>query len=361
MGVKLGAKKLASGKTSLFIDYNYKGNRKKEYIGIVLDSPTTPEIRAKNKEKRRLAESIRAKRELEIVSVDYEVSDIRMRTNTDFLTYYENFTKSYNKKDIRLVEASLRYFKEFIGKKSLSAKELTEDLCNAFYDDLTDKLNASTPANYFKKFKMVLKKAVKDKLFKESPAKDIKIVTSEEVTKDILTFDEIQRLAETPCPNSEVKRAFLFMLNTGLRWCDTLNLQFKDIDFKASRLVITQLKVKKSSKNATLYIDLNPTALKLLEIKKGEPEDKVFNLPSHTGGLKDLRSWVNKAGITKHITFHCARHSFITNVLSNGANIKTASALAGHSSTRHTEKYTHIVDELKKRAVYSLPDINVEF
>ena len=65
MGVKLGEKKLASGKTSLFIDYNYKGSRKKEYIGIVLDNPTTLEIRAKNKEKRRLAESIRAKRELE--------------------------------------------------------------------------------------------------------------------------------------------------------------------------------------------------------------------------------------------------------------------------------------------------------
>ncbi|MBP7193037.1 MAG: tyrosine-type recombinase/integrase, partial [Bacteroides sp.] len=46
--------------------------------------------------------------------------------------------------------------------------------------------------------------------------------------------------------------------------------------------------------------------------------------------------------------FHCGRHSFITNIMANGANIKTAASLAGHSTTRHTEKYVHIIDELKQ-------------
>lgn len=61
------------------------------------------------------------------------------------------------------------------------------------------------------------------------------------------------------------------------------------------------------------------------------------------------------------ITFHCARHSFITNIMANGANIKTAASLAGHSTTRHTEKYVHIIDELKQKAVDSLPDIIVNY
>ena len=71
--------------------------------------------------------------------------------------------------------------------------------------------------------------------------------------------------------------------------------------------------------------------------------------------------WVKRANIHKHITFHCARHSFITNIMANGANIKTAASLAGHSTTRHTEKYVHIIDELKQKAVDSLPDIIVNY
>ena len=59
--------------------------------------------------------------------------------------------------------------------------------------------------------------------------------------------------------------------------------------------------------------------------------------------------------------FHCARHSFITNIMANGANIKTAASLTGHSTTRHTEKYVHIIDELKQKAVDSLPDIIVNY
>lgn len=59
--------------------------------------------------------------------------------------------------------------------------------------------------------------------------------------------------------------------------------------------------------------------------------------------------------------FHTARHSFITNIMANGANIKTAASLAGHSTTRHTEKYVHIIDELKQKAVDSLPDIIVNY
>ena len=65
--------------------------------------------------------------------------------------------------------------------------------------------------------------------------------------------------------------------------------------------------------------------------------------------------------LAQPITFHLARHSFITNIMANGANIKTAASLAGHSTTRHTEKYVHIIDELKQKAVDSLPDIIVNY
>ncbi len=65
--------------------------------------------------------------------------------------------------------------------------------------------------------------------------------------------------------------------------------------------------------------------------------------------LKSLKHWVKLAGIQKHITWHCARHSFAVNILNNGAIIKTVASLLGHSGLQHTEKYTRAVDELKQK------------
>jgi len=65
----------------------------------------------------------------------------------------------------------------------------------------------------------------------------------------------------------------------------------------------------------------------------------------------------SSAGIPKHITWHCARYSFGVNLLIMKNDVKTVSGLLGHSSIRMTEVYTRFVDELKKEAVDSLPDI----
>ena len=57
--------------------------------------------------------------------------------------------------------------------------------------------------------------------------------------------------------------------------------------------------------------------------------------------------------------FHILRHSFAVNILNNGANIKTVASLLGHSGIQHTEKYTRAVDELKQKAINSLPELDL--
>ena len=64
-----------------------------------------------------------------------------------------------------------------------------------------------------------------------NPTDGIGLMQFDEVTKAILSLKEIQKLAITPCPNNEVKRAFLFSCYCGLRWCDVHQLQYKDIDY----------------------------------------------------------------------------------------------------------------------------------
>jgi len=88
----------------------------------------------------------------------------------------------------------------------------------------------------------------------------------------------------------------------------------------------------------------------LLHIQSAEPY----------GCLKDIRIWVKRAGIDKHITWHCARHSFAVNLLGEcQTDIKTVASLLVHSGLKHTEKYTRAVDSLKEKAVNSLPEITL--
>jgi len=85
----------------------------------------------------------------------------------------------------------------------------------------------------------------------------------------------------------------------------------------------------------------------------------IFSLPLYESCSKSAKRWVKRAGINKHISWHCARHSFAANILNNGANTQTITSLLGHSGLKHTEKYTRAVDKLKSEAINSLPALNM--
>ena len=104
------------------------------------------------------------------------------------------------------------------------------------------------------------------------------------------------------------------------------------------------------------------STIKIKQVKSriGAPADKnclIFDLPTYESCCKSVKRWVKRAGIDKHISWHCARHSFAVNILNNGANIKTVASLLGHSGLKHTEKYTRAVDKLKEEAINSLPEL----
>lgn len=371
MGITLGKKQLKKGRVSLYLDYCYNGMRRKEYLGIILDPPTSVENRSENKNKVLMARQIKAKKELEFLSAEYQLNhveptfDRKLLSNKertpDFYALMEEFLETYQKKDKKMVQACISQLRAFTKKKKLPLTLITKEFCISFLEYLRDHLRGNTPTGYFKKFKMCLARCVEKKLIGSNPAEGIRMMQFDEVTKAILSIKEIQKLATTPCSNNEVKRAFLFSCFCGLRWCDIYQLRYKDIDFPSHRLTIVQQKVQSHSKSAILHLNLNHTAIKLLLKSQGREHDLVFALPSYSYTLRILGEWVKQARIHKHITFHCARHSFITNIMANGANIKTAASLAGHSTTRHTEKYVHIIDELKQKAVDSLPDIMVNY
>jgi site-specific recombinase XerD len=70
-----------------------------------------------------------------------------------------------------------------------------------------------------------------------------------------------------------------------------------------------------------------------------------------------LREWVMGAGITKKMTFHCARHSFATLQLSMNTDIYTVSKLLGHRHLKTTEIYAKVIDKKKIEAASKIPQL----
>ena len=305
-----------------------------------------------------LADNIRAKRELDLAASDHDYIP-KFKRDTDFLAYFQAFKDSYKNKDVRLVIAVLKYFTSFLNDeeiKYLPVKSLDEQLCKDFKNYLESKVHGETISNYYTKFRSAIQAAVKEKLILADVSAGVKIVKSDGLKKDILNLDEIVLLSKARCGNDQVKRAFFFSLNTGLRFCDVKALAWKNID--NDKIRFTQAKTKNTSSASNLTIDLNQTAFNMIG-SRGKPDEKVFNLPSSTACNKDLKNWVKAAKIEKHITWHCARHSIAVNLLDNGTDVKTVASVLGHSGLKHVDKYLRVIDERKKQAVNRLPEIKI--
>lgn len=364
MGITLGRKSLRNGRLSLYLDYCFNGKRQRQYLGIILDSPTDKHTRATNRAKLQLAQVLRSQKEIEYLKERYPFRTTEMPftlpqttgNRIDFFSFAEEYLAQYHQKDIRLVRGVFTQLRKF-HTGVLLLNDITPRFCHSFLDYLHRNLNGNSPVNYFKKFKMCLNACVESGLILQNPANGIRLPQYNDVTKEILSEKELTQLALTPCRNSEVKRAFLFSCMSGLRWCDVKLLCYRNINFTQKRLTLIQKKVAGHSSHSVLHLNLNASALYLLKVQSGSGEERVFHLPSHSYCLRMLNEWTHKAGIRKHISFHCARHTFITNLMASGANIKTAASLAGHSSTRHTEKYIHIIDTQKQQAVDNLPPL----
>jgi site-specific recombinase XerD len=113
------------------------------------------------------------------------------------------------------------------------------------------------------------------------------------------------------------------------------------------------MNIEQSKTERAVNINLNSTALKLLE-QGAKLNDLVFDLPTANGANKSLKAWVKRAGIEKKITWHNARHSFGTNLIFHGADVTTASTLLGHSTLKHTQRYVTAAKELREKATDTL-------
>ena len=391
---KLKKKVMSDGNLSLYLDYylgrirvtdeetgevKSKVQRKREFLHLtLLASPRTPIERQQNKDILLEAQRIRLEREQELKEGKFGYR-LKKSKEINFFDYFQSYIESYKKKDIRMIEIALHRFQDFLRdtaeykkfQKRITPQQISREMMLAFTEYLQSRSVGEGARGICARFKKVYKSCgVKYKFSYTEPFTDVEGKTisikidEKQLRKEILSLDEIAQLASTHYDNENpnIRRAFLFCLYAGLRFCDVKDLTFANVDFANRLLNFEQSKTKGHSANSGVWIPLEETHLKLIG-EPSQPDNRrelIFPLPSYEMCLKALKRWVKRAGISKHISWHCARHSFAVNILNEGANIKTVASLLGHSDLRHTEKYTRAVDSLKRQATASLPPLKFD-
>ena len=359
--VRLRTKRLANGCESLYFDIYTGGRRSYEFLKMYLVPERTPADKVQNAETLRTANAIRAQRIIELQNDAYGFTNSRARGNIDFVQYLERLAERHTD-----MERAVYHIKQY--RPGVKIRQVDKAYLLGFIDYLnraktkTGKpLRDNTKSCYFGAVRTALNKAVSNDIITENPANRIDITNIPQKTesnREYLTLDEVKRFAEVlPTePQSRIKSAFLFSCFCGLRLCDIRRLRWCDIQtVKDGR---KQIEITQQKTWEPLYLPLSDNALYWLPEQGAAPDNSpVFVLPLVTSIGKHLRNLCKAAGIKKRVTFHVARHTNATLLLSYGVDIYTVSKLLGHTSVKTTQIYAKVIDENKRRAVDKIPSI----
>ncbi len=362
--VRIREKRLNDGNVSLYLDMYYMGARKKEGLKLYLIPEVNAAAKLQNRNTLKLAEQIKAERILDIQQHGLVNWESVKKGRMTLAAWVEKYTKDENgltpasMRSKRNAQARVEQYLLYIGKPNLALKEVDKDFCKGFiaflktctFNNGKKTLGSTTCRIFMNRLAAALNMAVREGLIDNNPFKllDAKEKPQKKsAIREFLTIEELRTLIATPCRYEIVKKAFLFSCFTGLRYSDMMALKWNEIHKAADgkTLYIEHEQVK--TKNM-VTIPLSNEALKWMP-RKSKGDERVFHQLRITSTTVEvvLGEWMQEAGIQKHITYHCSRHTAATLLLTLGADLYTVSKILGHRSIRMTEVYAKIVDKKK--------------
>lgn len=257
------------------------------------------------------------------------------------------------------IRNTLLYLNKYCTR-AIRIDEVTQDFCLDFINFLSTvktrhekRLSKNTVCLYFACLSFSLRQAQKAGLIDCCPTDKLcrkEKPRHEESRRDFLTIEELRMLMRTPCDNKDIGQAYLFSCFCGLRFSDIKNLTFEMIKTDNCGNPYIDTIITKTQKR--IIIPLSDEAMKFLPSTREDSQTQIFSLPQYASTVENcLRRWKQVAGIRKNITFHTARHTFATMMLTLGADIYTVSKLLGHTHVTTTEIYVKVMDETKRKAV----------
>ena len=184
----------------------------------------------------------------------------------------------------------------------------------------------------------------------ESPMKGVKLMRVDETAPKFLSIWEGAHLIATA--QGQMKTFIMVGLYTGLRRGEMFRLEWSDIDFERREI---KVRISKSRR-----FRIVPMSEKLATQLAKHPRHITSTLVFHNANgsaWKDVRGGFKSVFIRADISpirIHDMRHSFISNLVASGIDLRTVKELAGHANIQTTMKYAHLAEGQTHRAIASL-------
>src|SRR3990167_5417672 len=289
---------------------------------------------------------------------------------TDFLEYME-VDKGHSILTVRNYDHYLRRFVAFMKENGVEEPEKIENglvhKYRLFLHRLPDNTGkepiATSTANYHLiALRAFLKYLISRGINTLSPER-IELAKTGERQISFLDSEELEAILKQPdlrTPQGIRDKAILDLLfSTGLRVSELCHLKRDDINLEKSEFSV----IGKGSKVRVVFLDQEAReSLKRYLAGRNDKNEFLFIAYGHTNKplvvsrellaitprsvQRMIRKYAKRAGITKHVSPHTLRHSFATDLLMSGADLRSVQSLLGHASVTTTQIYTHVTDQL---------------
>ena len=215
----------------------------------------------------------------------------------------------------------------------------------------TRKLHVNTINKYFRHIKRYVNIAIDKELFDMSkyPFRKFK-AKSETAHREYLTSEELEKIERIEIPSekkhlNKIRDMFLFSCYTGLRFSDISALSKDNIVTDGGGLWI-EMRMQKTSEpiRIPVYLLFDGRGVEILNRYTLPDRKYIFDDLTNQYVNRELKEIAALAGITKRVTFHCARHTQATYLLYKGVSITTVQKLLGHKRVQTTQIYGKVMD-----------------
>lgn len=296
----------------------------------------------------------------------------------DFLTYLE-VERNRSERTVKNYDFYLKRF--FTWAKGVAPQKITLDMVrqyrvwlNRYKDERGQSMKKNTQNYHLIALRSFLKYLAKRDIDTLAPEK-IELARMPERSVEFLDAPELERLLEAPLAGGKAgeggwsllqlrdKAILETLFSTGLRVSELAGLTRQMVNLKREEFTVRG----KGDKPRVVFLS-NQSRHWLMQYldrrRDTEPHlfvshDRAGKGREYDGGLtprsiqRIVEHYARAAGITKRITPHTVRHTFATDLLRNGADIRSVQTLLGHSSITTTQIYTHITDERLKEVYNS--------
>ena len=305
-----------------------------------------------------------------------------MRKNINNFLEYLEVERGLSQATIVNYAFYLYRFADFAHNKKINApNEITKQLIhnyrlwlNRLTNEDGEQLKKNTQNYHLIALRGFLKYLVKNDIKTLEPEK-IELAKQEMRQVDFLEGSDLERILKAPLTiniktivKTRDKAILELLFSTGLRVSELTNLKIENINFKKNlgKGEVSEFSVRGKGKKVrivflsdnakkwlTQYLKLRKDINPYLFISHGI----IKNGNNETSGLtprtiqRIVQKYAKIAGITKQVTPHTLRHSYATDLLINGADIRSVQSMLGHSSIMTTQVYTHITDQ-QLRKIY---------